>query len=196
MAVVMALVPLTEQRLMLILPWRNAPAVRQSMFHQNIISEAEHQAWFLRLQQNNNARWFVHEKSGVYDGVVYFTDINLQDRSTLWGFYLAPDAAPGSGTLLGIDGLDMAFDTLQLETVYAKVLTDNKKSIRFHLKLGFEPLILPEATDADDATDIVQTPETQSYHAFSLSKKHWQHHKQNMLDKIGLATKNNNETFK
>ena len=91
----MALVPLTDKTLMLILPWRNAPAVRQSMFHQNIISEAEHQAWFLRLQQNNNARWFVHKKAGVYDGVVYFTDINRQDRSTLWGFYLAPEAARG-----------------------------------------------------------------------------------------------------
>ena len=94
----------------------------------------------------------------------------------------------------------MAFDTLQLETVYAKVLTDNEKSIRFHLKLGFEPLVLPEAadegTDADNATEMVQTAETQSYHAFSLSKKRWQHHKQNMLDKIGLAIKNNNETFK
>ncbi len=160
------------------------------MFHQNIISEAEHQAWFLRLQQNDHARWFVHEKAGVYDGVVYFTDINWQDRSTLWGFYLAPEAARGSGTQLGLDGLDMAFGTLQLETVYAKVLTDNEKSIRFHLKLGFEPLVLQEAAD------IVQTPETQSYHAFSLNKQCWQQQRQNILDKIGLTIKNNNETFK
>lgn len=156
------------------------------MFHQNIISEAEHQAWFLRLQQNNNARWFVHEKAGVYDGVVYFTDMNQQDRSTIWGFYLAPEAVPGSGTLLGIDGLDMAFDTLLLETVHAKVLTDNEKSIKFHLKLGFELLT---------SNEVGADPASQQHHTFLLTKVRWQQLRVDILNKLTQAAISNHETF-
>lgn len=171
----MALYPLTEESLMLVLPWRNAPAVRLNMFHNNIISEAEHRAWFAHLQHNNTARWFIHQSAGIDDGVVYFTEIDWQKLNTLWGFYLSPEAKPGSGMSLGMAGLDMAFDELKLETVYARVLPSNEKSIRLHLKLGFELLDSPKIS------------ETQQFRAFMLTKTRWQQCRASILEKVPQA---------
>lgn len=55
----MSLRELTEDDLELILPWRNAPAVRRAMFHHHEISLEEHRAWFRRLQIDPSRRWYI-----------------------------------------------------------------------------------------------------------------------------------------
>ncbi|MFP4495817.1 MAG: hypothetical protein ACLFN3_07835 [Halochromatium sp.] len=49
----MALKPLTDTDLELILPWRNAPAVRRAMYSHHEISLAEHRAWFAQSSAAN-----------------------------------------------------------------------------------------------------------------------------------------------
>ena len=45
----MPLTPLSEAELDMILPWRNAPAVRRAMLSHHEITPEEHRAWFQRL---------------------------------------------------------------------------------------------------------------------------------------------------
>jgi len=65
----MRLTSLTAADLELILPWRNAPAVRRAMYSHHEISLPEHRAWFQRLQQDPSRRWY-HGKLRVSRGEV------------------------------------------------------------------------------------------------------------------------------
>jgi UDP-4-amino-4,6-dideoxy-N-acetyl-beta-L-altrosamine N-acetyltransferase len=135
----MPLRPLIESDLPLVLGWRNAPAVRQHMFTSHEISLAEHRAWFGRLAGDARTRVYVHQDGqGQADGVVSFTQIHAASRSAFWGFYTAPEAPRGTGSLLGIDAMDQGFDELGLHKLNAEVLASNEKSLRFHQKLGFQ----------------------------------------------------------
>ena len=88
---------------------------------------------------------------------------------------------------LGIDGIDMAFDELKLEVVYARILPDNQKSIRFHLKLSFELLKLPE---------IAEAAETLSFHTFVLTKNRWRQCRTEICNKLNQTRKQTTETSK
>jgi UDP-4-amino-4,6-dideoxy-N-acetyl-beta-L-altrosamine N-acetyltransferase len=118
--------------------WRNDPFVRLAMFSSKLIAEAEHLAWFARISQDEGQKWLLHaDADGRPDGVVYFTEYQQVARHAVWGFYRAPDSAPGVGTLLGLEGLDHAFDVLGLHKLSAEVLASNSRSVAFHERLGF-----------------------------------------------------------
>lgn len=135
----MTLRAISEIDLPLILVWRNSPEVRMSMYSKHEISEAEHRAWFARMQKSDNSFWYIYEnEDGVRNGVVYFTDYQEKNHSAFWGFYTKPGAAPGTGTKLGLDAINEAFLEKKLHKLNAEVLSDNTKSIKFHKKLGFK----------------------------------------------------------
>lgn len=130
--------PLQKLDLELILPWRNAPAVRQAMFTQHEICCDEHQAWFHRMQADDSKRWFLYlNENNQPSGVVYFTDLDPVQRSLFWGFYASPDSSPGSGLRMSLDALDKAFNELALEKLNADVLANNLRSLNMHKIVGF-----------------------------------------------------------
>ncbi|MGO0790216.1 UDP-4-amino-4,6-dideoxy-N-acetyl-beta-L-altrosamine N-acetyltransferase [Herbaspirillum seropedicae] len=135
----MTLRSLTEEDLLPVLSWRNAPEVRKHMYSSNEIGEKEHREWFKRIQDDKTVHWYIHEDAaGRADGVAYFTQHSSIKRSAFWGFYMSPEARPGMGTALGIDSLDLAFSKLNLHKLNSEVLASNGRSLRFHEKLGFQ----------------------------------------------------------
>lgn len=135
----MPLRPLAEPDLPMILAWRNDPFVRLNMFYSHVISESEHAAWFARISQDASQYWMIHENDiGEADGVVYFTDHDTKGRLASWGFYRCSHSRGGSGSLLGLDGLDFAFSTLNLHKLNAEVLASNPRSMAYHERLGFK----------------------------------------------------------
>lgn len=139
--------------------WRNAPEVRGNMYSKHVITEVEHQAWFARLKDDAQSRWFIHENAmGQPDGVVYFTHLQPASGSGFWGFYTAPGALPGTGTRLGLDALDKAFTDLGLHKLNAEAITSNEASLRFQKKLGFkeEGLLRDFHFDGKNYVDVVR----------------------------------------
>ncbi len=135
----MPLRPLAERDLAMVRNWRNHPFVRLSMFSAQLIDESEHLTWFERLSVNPGVRWLVHEDdAGKPDGTVYFTEYRPNQGMAFWGIYRDPEATGGSGSRLGMDGLDYAFDQLKLRKLNADVLANNQRSIAFHERLGFQ----------------------------------------------------------
>jgi UDP-4-amino-4,6-dideoxy-N-acetyl-beta-L-altrosamine N-acetyltransferase len=129
---------LEETDLELILAWRNAPAVRQSMFTQHEISMKEHHAWFARTQNDPSTRWFLYlDKNNQPMGVVYFTKIDHDQKAAFWGFYASPDATLGTGIRMENDALRQAFDELNFCKLNCEVLSTNPSVINMHKKVGF-----------------------------------------------------------
>lgn len=149
---------LTKPDLSLVRAWRNHPFVRLAMFSSKVITEEEHIAWFDSISQDKRQQWLLHvDVEGSPDGLVYFTEHQRAARHAVWGFYRAPESPAGTGTLLGMDGLNYAFDVLALHKLSAEVLANNSRSVAFHERLGFvrEGLSRDGHFDGEKYTDVV-----------------------------------------
>lgn len=128
--------PLAAADLPMVLSWRNHPDVRRCMLTQHEISLAEHQAWFVRAQNDSSRSLLVAQDGDVPLGFVHFARVHIGGIAE-WGFYAAPGAPKGAGTKLGATALDFGFRDLQLHKVCGQALDYNDASVRLHTRLGF-----------------------------------------------------------
>ncbi|RXZ65078.1 UDP-4-amino-4,6-dideoxy-N-acetyl-beta-L-altrosamine N-acetyltransferase [Pelagerythrobacter rhizovicinus] len=116
--------------------WRNHPNVRSSMFSTNEITREEHQAWFDRASADAARRLLLLERDDRAIGFVQFQVLG-EGGIVEWGFYVAPRAQKGTGSLLSHHALRFAFQHAGFHKVCGRVLAFNEPSIAFHLKFGF-----------------------------------------------------------
>lgn len=155
----MPLRALTAADLELILPWRNAPAVRRAMYSHHEISLDEHRAWFQRVQHDPTRRWYLYDDdAGIPQGVVYFTELDPAQATAFWGFYSRPEAPSGTGLWILLEALDVAFSELRLHKLSGEVLAGNQRSLHLHKKVGFmeEGRFREQHHDGTHRTDIVR----------------------------------------
>ncbi|WP_434153614.1 UDP-4-amino-4,6-dideoxy-N-acetyl-beta-L-altrosamine N-acetyltransferase [Pseudomonas sp. JZ134] len=129
--------PVTESDLNNMRLWRNAPNVRLNMYTQHEISQEEHLAWWRNSSNSTENRYFIYELNGRSLGVVCYNKIDVISRNAAWGFYAAPDAPKGTGTMMEFLALDYAFECLRLHKLYCEVLGYNIPVIKLHRKFGF-----------------------------------------------------------
>lgn len=165
--------PMQDSDLERVLSWRNHPDVRRHMLTQHEITLAEHSGWFARASQDPSRRLLVVEVDGQPKGFVQFSGISAVGVAD-WGFYNAPDASRGTGTLLGRAALDYAFRRLDLRKVCGQALHMNEGSIRFHRKLGFtqEGILRQQCLVAGNIQDLV---------CFGMLSHEWLNDRQDQL---------------
>lgn len=125
-----------EQELML--QWRNAPGVRANMYTQHEIRLDEHLAWWERIRQRDDQRYFMYECDGIPLGIVGFNGIDPVSRNSSWAFYASPKAPKGTGSRMEFLALEHAFSELDLHKLHCEVLAFNTPVIRLHEKFGFK----------------------------------------------------------
>lgn len=128
---------MTSADLVMVLGWRNTPEVRRHMYTRHEISWEEHCAWFERSKENPRKHLLIYEEASEPLGFINFTE-STAGRIADWGFYLAPEAARGTGSRLGRAALRHGFGVLRLHKVCGQVLEQNERSIAFHRRLGFQ----------------------------------------------------------
>ena len=173
---------LTVDDLELILPWRNAPAVRRAMYSHHEISLPEHQAWFARVQEDPSREWYLyHDNDGEPQGVVYFTDIDRQQKTAFWGFYAKPGAPMGMGLLILFDAVEFAFSAMQLHKLNGEVLADNERSVQLHKKVGFteEGHFREQHQNDSDRVDVIR---------LGLLATEWPEHRERLQERISQLT--------
>lgn len=116
--------------------WRNHPSIRGFMLTQQEITMAEHRAWFERSDKDKTKVLLVIEDANRPVGCVIFSNVSFEGVVD-WGFYAAPDSAPGTGRKICETALNIAFHELKVYKVTGRVLDFNEASIRTHLRLGF-----------------------------------------------------------
>ncbi len=156
---------MAETDLERVLGWRNHPDVRQHMYSQALIGLEEHTRWFQASLAGAGTTLLILDVDGAPCGHVNFRVGAPQEA--LWGFYLAPDAPWGAGTLLGNAATDHAFKVLGLEKVWGEVLPENLPSQRFHLRHGFvlESILAEKRVNQRTISQI---------HRYLLTKSVWQ----------------------
>jgi UDP-4-amino-4,6-dideoxy-N-acetyl-beta-L-altrosamine N-acetyltransferase len=121
----------------LVRSWRNHTNVKRFLFTQDDISAEDHIAWYQRVQCDNSKNILIYTENDIPSGFVQFSGIRHQQKIVDWGFYIAPNSEPGTGTRMTTTALDFAFKQLQIHKVFAEILDSNAASIRLHHKLGF-----------------------------------------------------------
>lgn len=154
----MALIPLDESMLDLVLQWRNMPVIRQNMYSSHVISRDEHLAWYRRGLEDPTIRHYVYVRDNEPAGFVYFTGCVPQQGNAFWGFYAAPEAPPGTGLEMELEALDHAFGPLGLHKLNCEVIAFNRTVINLHLRAGFreEGLFRDYHRDGERYHDVVR----------------------------------------
>lgn len=149
--VALSFINLSKDCALEVLKARNA--VREFMLTRRIISEAEHFRFIESLRNNkNNAYFAVYEvdsptifhsatqgestyENGAFMGVICLNNIDLANKNATMGIYSALNAHNGAKLLKILRFI--AFSELNLHILYAKVISTNKRAIRFYEKSGF-----------------------------------------------------------
>lgn len=121
----------------LVLSWRNHIDIRRYMYTQHEISLEEHTNWFNKVSKDSNYNLLIFE---IYNEPLGFVNIHqiAQGGIADWGFYTSPIAPKGTGSKLGEQALDYAFNTLKLHKICGQALDFNLASRKFHKRLGFK----------------------------------------------------------
>jgi UDP-4-amino-4,6-dideoxy-N-acetyl-beta-L-altrosamine N-acetyltransferase len=120
---------------------RNDPEVRKVVYTDHIIGVNEHLQWIARLKADRTKIVFgiMDEAHGRAIRVSSFTALDVKNKRSDWGFYLAPkERGRGIGTAVERRFLEFAFETLGLEKLNGTVLEGNDATVRFYKRFGFE----------------------------------------------------------
>lgn len=127
-----------QEELELMLSWRNASSVRANMYTRHEISRTEHLAWWARIQEQSDQRYFMYELQGTPSGIVAFTGVDRASLNSSWAFYASQQAPKGTGSKMEFLALEYAFNDMRLHKLCCEVLAFNTPVIKLHQKFGFK----------------------------------------------------------
>jgi RimJ/RimL family protein N-acetyltransferase len=122
---------------------RNAPAVARWFQSRHFISDLAQKAFVEALAQTTSRMYFIAEKLPAHApfGVVCLQEIDHRNQRAEVGFFL--DEAGGATGVETFEAawllLEYAFGYLNLHKVWAEVLPENTRGIRFEEGLGMTP---------------------------------------------------------
>ncbi|MGE4501397.1 MAG: UDP-4-amino-4,6-dideoxy-N-acetyl-beta-L-altrosamine N-acetyltransferase [Thiomicrospira sp.] len=152
--------PIREEDKQRILAWRNHAEVRAVMLTDHLISEAEHEAWWQRVAQQQDVIRLIVEQDLQPVAFVNFYQINRRNRQAWWGFYIDNAGVVGHQARLALFSaieqlvLDYAQHELDLVELYCEMLEDNQVAIAMHARAGFEVCAAPSDARVTDKTVV------------------------------------------
>lgn len=131
--------PLTLETAELLRNWVNQVWVQKYFDLQGEISAKTQEKWFLSLDPNRT-RYFILFQSDTPFGMIHLKDIDAEQRTAESGLLIGEVSFLGTGITLGasLALLDYAFEELKLETIFAKVHSENEEALKYNQFLGFE----------------------------------------------------------
>jgi len=156
---------MTEADLPIVWGWRNHDDIRKFMLTQDLIALDVHRNWFEKSSKDPTRHLLILDQDEQPSGFMNIK-VDPSNNSADWGFYAAPGAPKGTGTLMGKAAITYAFQNLGVNKICGQVLDFNEPSLRFHEKLGFQK----EGVLRDQARI------NNTYHAlvcFGLLKREW-----------------------
>ena len=120
--------------------WRNSKNVSKYMYTNHYITKEEHQQWMGKLKTESMAKAWIIKYNKKSVGLVSLLDIDYQNKTADWGFYIAEEAARGKGigsaTLYKL--MKYVFDEMNFNRMHTKVLENNHVAIELYEKFGFK----------------------------------------------------------
>ena len=172
--------------------WRNSDSVRPFMYNSKIITKEEHSAWFDKMLYDKTRIYWVIELENKSVGVVNLININKENSSCDWAFYIFnPDIrGKGVGSFVERFVLDYVFNELQLNKLNCEVLETNPNVVKMHEKFGF--------LDFEEVLKGAENYARNGFPVHEVEAKSWQE-KEHRLKQNNNSSKiflNNNRSYK
>jgi RimJ/RimL family protein N-acetyltransferase len=120
--------------------WRNKPHVRSEMCIKEEISHTEHALWLKKvLASESTDKIRIAVSNGVPFGMVRLKDIDRENFSSDWGFYIGEELflGLGLGKKMLMYLIDWAFAEEILKELHTKVNKNNIKALSIYREAGF-----------------------------------------------------------
>ncbi len=151
-----------KNELEIIRSWRNSPDVRKNMFTDHLITADEHLVWWQSLNSNNSQQCLMFVRDGIAAGVVNFFDIDKDNHTCHWGFYLSNDFnyaknAFQNWQLLEQEAIQYAFNELNCQKLYCETFRFNQPVLEMHKRFGFVETAIEQRKKGDVIEEVVIT---------------------------------------
>lgn len=119
--------------------WRNREEVNKFFINRHFITPEEHCGWIEGLQQKDDEKFWIVFYDHVPIGSVYLQNVNIESKSSEWGFYIGEKEYRGRGLsgCIIYQLLEYFFDTMGFEVLITKVLSENVTAVKIYNKFGF-----------------------------------------------------------
>ena len=136
--------PMEEADADSIVLWRNKEWVRRNFLYQGPFTREGQLNWLhTQVEPGHVAQFMICETdSGRAVGSVYFRDIDRINSCAEYGIFIGEEDAVGKGYGTQAAGLALriAFEELELESVFLRVFEDNIGARKSYEKAGFLPI--------------------------------------------------------
>jgi len=123
----------------MVLSWRNHSEIKKWMYNSNDILLESHLEYIESLNNSLDKLYFLVKKDSNYIGVIDFTSIDRDKKSSEFGLYAnASTQIPGVGRVLENICIDYAFNILKIKTLKLEVFSDNIQVRNLHKKFHFQ----------------------------------------------------------
>jgi UDP-4-amino-4,6-dideoxy-N-acetyl-beta-L-altrosamine N-acetyltransferase len=122
----------------LVLDWRTSKRVTSFMnsdLDYNLSNQIE---WTNGIQKSKENFYWIIEINEVKVGLISLTDLNFNQKTAHWGYYIGDENFLGFGSLVPPYLYNFVFNELHLEVLQAEVFYDNTMVIKMHLKFGYD----------------------------------------------------------
>lgn len=128
---------LTLEEKKMVLLWRNHPTIKQWMYNSDDILLENHLNFIESLKGCTDKLYFLVKRGDDYIGVIDFTNIDKESKSSEFGLY-ANIELKGMGKVLLNSICEYGFHTLNINKLIAEVFTENEKAINLYKKFNFK----------------------------------------------------------
>ena len=132
-------VELSNNEKLMVLSWRNDKSIRKWMYDSQIISENNHLNFIDNLINDKNNIYFLVCKNDQNIGVIYFNEINYENKTCYFGLYANPfEKIAGVGRILEEICIKYTFEVLKLIKLKLEVFEENEKARALYKKYKFQ----------------------------------------------------------
>lgn len=117
---------------------RNDPAVNRFIHHE-LLSQEEHEKWLMREAERRNSLNFVALVNGCFSGTASLYDIEPLGKCQYGRVVMPNDGRRIFAVAVEFLCLSFAFEVLQVQEAYCRVIRENQDVHRFHLRNGWRP---------------------------------------------------------
>jgi len=128
---------LSEAQKKEVLNYRNMISIRKHMYNQDIIREKDHFEWINSLKGDRTRRYYAILYNTEIVGSFNLNDINLQEKTCCWGFFLGKKPLRAMGSIAVYFFIEKIIKMESFKIIYAGILKENTKSIELHKRVGF-----------------------------------------------------------
>lgn len=139
---------LTIDKIEMVRNWRNDPKISQYALSQEYITPEMQLKWFNKINNDSNS-YSIIEYNNEEIGLTAIKDIDREKKCGETSVYIYEDKYLNSDVPFRVSfcGLDFTFGELNLDYVYGRIVSDNKRAIRYDKAIGADIKISEDGKD-------------------------------------------------